>query len=77
MTGPPPTPFIEEDDMTSKAELDTVSITDDAAADDGGFTTAELLANAALAIGVLLVIWLAMRQLGVDFVDWIRVKLQM
>jgi hypothetical protein len=38
----------------------------------GGFSTAEGLAGAALAIGALVVIWAAMKALGVEVVDWIR-----
>lgn len=37
-----------------------------------GFSTAELLGNAALGIGVLVAIWAAMQGLGVDVVEWIR-----
>ena len=40
--------------------------------DERGFTTAELLANAALAILALVVIWAALQALGVDVVNWIR-----
>ena len=40
--------------------------------DQRGFTTAELLANAALAILALVVIWAALQALGVDVVNWIR-----
>ncbi len=39
---------------------------------DEGFSTAELLGNAALAIGALIVIWAALQSLGVDVVAWIR-----
>jgi len=39
---------------------------------EGGFSTAEGLAGAALAIGALVVIWAAMKALGVEVVDWIR-----
>ena len=40
--------------------------------DECGFTTAELMANAALAILALVVIWAALQALGVDVVNWIR-----
>jgi len=40
--------------------------------DERGFTTAELMANAALAILALVVIWAALQALGVDVVNWIR-----
>ena len=39
---------------------------------EGGFSTAEGLAGAALAIGALVVIWAAMKALGIEVVDWIR-----
>jgi dihydroorotate dehydrogenase len=45
------------------------------AEDSGGFTTAELLANAALAIAALVVIWTALRALGVNVVTDITNKL--
>lgn len=41
-------------------------------ADDDGFSTAELLGNAALAIVAIAAIWGAMETLGLDVVDWIR-----
>lgn len=40
--------------------------------DDAGFNTAELLGNAALAIGALVVIWGALNQMGADVVDQMR-----
>ena len=40
-----------------------------------GFSTAELLGNAALAIAALVAIWAGMRALGVDIVAWIRGQL--
>ena len=43
-----------------------------ARAREGGFSTAEGLAGAALAIGALVVIWAAMKALGIEVVDWIR-----
>lgn len=36
-----------------------------------GFSTAELLGNAALAIAALVVIWAAITALGEDVVDWL------
>jgi len=39
---------------------------------EGGFSTAEGLAGVALAIGALVVIWAAMKALGIEVVDWIR-----
>ena len=43
----------------------------------GGFTTAELLANAALAIIALVAIWAALQKLGIHVVDWIQQQLGM
>ncbi len=39
-----------------------------------GLATAELLGNAALGVAALVVIWAALRTLGVDVVDWIRAQ---
>jgi hypothetical protein len=43
--------------------------------DERGLNTAELMGNAALAIGALVVIWAALEVLGVDVVNWIRGQL--
>lgn len=43
--------------------------------DDGGFNTAELLGNAALAIVALVAIWGALQLLGLDVITWIRGQL--
>lgn len=43
--------------------------------DDGGFTTAELLGNAALAIVALIAIWGALRLLGINVINDISTKL--
>lgn len=43
----------------------------------GGFTTAELLGNAALGIAILAGIWLAIQGLGDDIIEFIRGKLQL
>lgn len=40
-----------------------------------GFSTAELLGNAALGIAALVVIWLALQQLGVDVIETIRARI--
>lgn len=40
--------------------------------EEDGLSTAELLGNAALAIGALVVIWGLLQALGVDVVNWIR-----
>lgn len=44
-------------------------------ASEDGFTTAELLGNAALGIIALVAIWGLIQVLGVDIVNWIRVQL--
>ena len=43
--------------------------------DEGGFTTAELLGNAALGVVALVVIWGLLQALGVDLVAMIRDQL--
>lgn len=43
--------------------------------DERGLNTAELMGNAALAIGALVVIWAALELLGVDVVNWIRAQI--
>lgn len=43
--------------------------------DERGLNTAELMGNAALAIGALVVIWAALELLGLDVVNWIRGQL--
>jgi hypothetical protein len=40
--------------------------------EEEGLSTAELLGNAALAIGALVIIWGLLQALGVDIVNWIR-----
>ncbi|HEX9767373.1 MAG TPA: hypothetical protein VGA36_11475 [Nitriliruptorales bacterium] len=40
--------------------------------EDDGFTTAELLGNAALGIVALVVIWAGLQSVGVDVVDLVR-----
>lgn len=40
--------------------------------EDEGLSTAELLGNAALAIGALVVIWGALQVAGVNIVGWIE-----
>lgn len=42
------------------------------AAEEEGFSTAELLGNAALGVVALVVIWGLLRTLGVDLVEMIR-----
>lgn len=43
--------------------------------DERGLNTAELMGNAALAIGALVVIWAALEALGLDVVNWIGSQL--
>lgn len=43
--------------------------------EEGGFSTAELLGNAALGIIALVVIWGLLQQLGVDVVNYVRQSL--
>ena len=43
--------------------------------EEDGFSTAELLGNAALGIIALLVIWGALQALGVNVVQWISTQL--
>jgi hypothetical protein len=43
--------------------------------DEGGFSTAELLGNAALGVIALVAIWGVLQVLGVDIVNWIRAQL--
>lgn len=40
--------------------------------EDDGLSTAELLGNAALAIGALVIIWGALQVAGVNIVGWIE-----
>ena len=44
-------------------------------AEEDGFSTAELLGNAALGVVALVVIWGALRALGVDIVEMVRTQL--
>lgn len=46
-------------------------------AQEEGFSTAELLGNAALGIAALVAIWLLLQGLGEDVVTWIRGQLGM
>ncbi|MGI9016319.1 MAG: hypothetical protein ACR2HR_04305 [Euzebya sp.] len=57
------------------AMVHTVSVFRARLAAESGYSTAELLANAALAVGALVVIWGGLRVLGTDVVDWIRGEL--
>lgn len=42
---------------------------------EAGFSTAELLGNAALGIAVLVVVWALLQGLGAEVVEWIRAQL--
>ena len=57
-------------------ELQDSQLEDEGGA-QGGFTTAELLANAALAVIALVAIWAALQKLGIHVVDWIQQQLGM
>jgi hypothetical protein len=56
-------------------ELQAASSASGSGDQGGGFTTAELLANAALAIIALVAIWAALQKLGIHVVDWIQQQL--
>lgn len=43
--------------------------------DEDGYSTAELLGNAALAIGALGLIWVAIGDMGQEIVEWIGSQL--
>jgi hypothetical protein len=43
--------------------------------EERGFTTAELLGNAALGVLALVVIWAALQAVGVNIVEWIEAQL--
>lgn len=45
------------------------------ARDDSGMTTAELLANAALAVAALVAIWAALSTIGSGITSWISAQL--
>jgi len=49
----------------------------DAGKNESGFTTAELLGNAALGIVALAAIWGAMDALGVQVIEMIKTKMQL
>ena len=44
-------------------------------AEERGLNTAELLGNAALAIVALIAIWAALKQAGLDIIEWITDQL--
>lgn len=43
--------------------------------EEDGFSTAELLGNAALGVVALVVIWAALQALGLDIVEYVRSQL--
>jgi hypothetical protein len=45
--------------------------------EEEGFSTAELLGNAALGIGALVAIWALLESLGVNIVQWIGAQIGM
>ena len=40
--------------------------------DDEGFSTAELLGNAALGVAALVAVWAVLQGVGIDVANWIR-----
>jgi hypothetical protein len=64
---------LDEEGCGTDKGTDTREIT----AGDHGFTTAELLANAALAVVVLAVIWGLFREFGTELIDWMRSRIGM
>lgn len=77
MSGDGPISSTKEDGLNTERYRDAGGPPEGDAPSDRGFTTAELTANAALAIGALLAIWFALKGLGVEVVEWIRQQLQM
>lgn len=77
---PAPTPSLKEEAMS---DLDAVERpphptdpepgTDEPAT--AGYSTAELLGNAALAVGALVAIWAGLQGLGESIIDWIGSQL--
>lgn len=65
------------DDATEAAGAEAVGATEPDAGQhrSGGYSTAELLGNAALAVGALVAIWAALQGLGEDIVEWIGSQL--
>jgi hypothetical protein len=43
--------------------------------DEKGFSTAELLGNAALGIAALVIIWAALQGVGTNVISWIQAQL--
>ena len=62
----------EEEDVARSQDAEH-----EAGLEQGGFTTAELLANAALAVIALVAIWAALQKLGIHVVEWIQQQLGM
>jgi hypothetical protein len=56
-------------------DFDTATPHPDAESDDAGMTTAELLANAALAVAALVAIWAALSTIGTGITNWIGSQL--
>jgi hypothetical protein len=67
----------EKEDAVDAAPVSTNEEEPVPDAPDAGFTTAELLANAALAVVVLVAIWGLFREFGIEFIAWMRTRLGM
>ncbi|MDP8969478.1 MAG: hypothetical protein M3N52_03055 [Actinomycetota bacterium] len=52
-----------------------LALVDQLAAEEDGFSTAELLGNAALGIAALVAIWAVLQTLGVNVISWIQTQL--
>lgn len=50
-------------------------LVDDLRREEDGFSTAELLGNAALGVVALVVIWAGLKSVGLDVVDMVRTEL--
>ena len=42
---------------------------------DAGFSTAELLGNAALGVAALVAVWAVLQGVGIDVANWIRAQI--
>lgn len=55
--------------------MTVLTLVDQLAVDEDGFSTAELLGNAALGIAALVAIWAVLQALGVNVITWIQTQL--
>jgi hypothetical protein len=72
---PAPDHQLPTDRSASPARPEDVEASRDRLSDESGFSTAELLGNAALGILALVAIWGLLQALGMDIVTWIRAQL--